>query len=68
MSSFIPHAHKLTFVDNQQFQHVAEYITNIHQCRCERCEAEDSRLMPRQSRFREIYEGDILQKGPVWSK
>ncbi|KAK1227563.1 hypothetical protein PQX77_009430, partial [Marasmius sp. AFHP31] len=66
-SKFIQCSGDLTFVGNQQFNSIAGNVTHIHQSHCERCEEEEKRILPRQTRFQEFYEGDVLLDGPVWS-
>ncbi|KAK1230295.1 hypothetical protein PQX77_006624 [Marasmius sp. AFHP31] len=64
---FIQCSGDLTFVGNPQFHNVAGNVTHIHQPHCERCEEEEKRILPRQTRFQEFYEGHVLLDGPVWS-
>ncbi|KAK1217965.1 hypothetical protein PQX77_019362 [Marasmius sp. AFHP31] len=66
-SGFIQCSGDLTFVGNQQFHNVAGNVTHIHQSHCERCKEEEKRILPRQTRFQEFYEGAVLLEGPVWS-
>ncbi|KAK1221282.1 hypothetical protein PQX77_015912 [Marasmius sp. AFHP31] len=66
-SGFIQCSGDLTFVGNQQFHNVAGNVTHIHQSHCERCEEEEKRILPRQTRFQEFYEGAVFLEGPVWS-
>ncbi|KAJ8089985.1 hypothetical protein PM082_018563 [Marasmius tenuissimus] len=56
------------------FQHVEgdvnnNYISRCHGCEiCPSCFERENRIMPRQNRFREIFEGDVVLRKKVWSE
>ncbi|KAK1228063.1 hypothetical protein PQX77_008911 [Marasmius sp. AFHP31] len=67
MSSSFQCSGDFTFFGDPQFHNIAGNVTHIHQSRCGRCKEEENRILPRQTRFQEFYEGDVLLDGPVWS-
>ncbi|KAK1217966.1 hypothetical protein PQX77_019363 [Marasmius sp. AFHP31] len=67
MSSSFQCSGDLTCFGDPQFHNITGNVTHIHQSRCGRCEEEGNGLLPRQTRFQEFYEGDVLLDGPVWS-